>query len=301
MVDSMLRSYLYAHFTESLSGLPTIRSYGEIPRFIRDEDYYIDLENRALLLTVTNQRWLAIRLDSCGAVLTLVVRPSVHIYKGIVLILRPGRNHGRRRTQGRHFFADRPCPQLHQYVRSLPKSRLGYLPIFTAIVTQTASAMTRQQAELENYMNSVERISHYSSGNAVTLEAAHEMPDTKPPQQWPDKGAIEFKDVRLSYRPGLPDVLKGLSISVRAGERIGIVGRTGAGKSSLMTALFRLVELNAGSIVIDGLDISKMGLEDLRSKIAIIPQEVRIGAICTGKAKLTSSSRCSSAAPCART
>ncbi|KZV75428.1 ABC protein [Peniophora sp. CONT] len=237
-LDSMLRSYLYAHFTESLSGLPTIRSYGEIPRFIRAENYYIDLENRALFLTVTNQRWLAIRLDSCGAVLTFIV--AIMAVVGL---------------------------------KGLSAAQIGLALSYITVVTQTAGAMTRQQAELENYMNSVERISHYSSGNAVSAEAAHEIPDAKPPPQWPDQGAIEFKDVRLAYRPGLPDVLKGLSINVHASERIGIVGRTGAGKSSLMTALFRLVELNSGSIVIDGLDISKMGLEDLRSKIAIIPQE----------------------------
>ena len=191
------------------------------------------------------------------------------------------------------------------YISTIPIShayaRDYVLTTITAVVTQTAGAMTRQQAELENYMNSVERISHYSVGNAVSPEAAHEIPDLKPPPQWPDQGAIEFKDVRLSYRPGLPDVLKGLSISVRASERIGIVGRTGAGKSSLMTALFRLVELNSGSITIDGLDISKMGLEDLRSKIAIIPQEASFILEVHGAAQLISNSHCFLAALFVRT
>lgn len=77
----------------------------------------------------------------------------------------------------------------------------------------------------------------------------------------------------MRYRDGLPLVLKGLSMHVRAGERIGVVGRTGAGKSSIMSALFRLQELASGSITIDGMDISKIGLQNLRSNLAIIPQD----------------------------
>ncbi|KAI0035574.1 ABC protein [Vararia minispora EC-137] len=240
-LDSMLRSYLYAHFTESLSGLPTIRSYGEIPRFIHEENYYIDLENRALFLVVTNQRqvlWLAIRLDALGAVLTFIV--------AIIAVVG---------TSG------------------ISAAQIGLALTYVATVTQTASAVTRQQAELENYMNSVERVIYYSRGDAVVAEAPHELLDSMVPREWPSQGAIEFKDVRLAYRPGLPDVLKGITLDIRGSERIGIVGRTGAGKSSLITALFRLVELNAGSITIDGIDISTLGLTDLRSRIAIIPQE----------------------------
>jgi len=107
----------------------------------------------------------------------------------------------------------------------------------------------------------------------IEQEAPHEKEDTKPPPEWPSDGAIDFRDVVMGYRPGLPAVLKGISMSIRAGEKIGVVGRTGAGKSSLMVALFRLVELNSGSICIDEVDISSLGLRDLRSKIAIIPQD----------------------------
>jgi len=99
------------------------------------------------------------------------------------------------------------------------------------------------------------------------------MPDRTPPAPWPSAGTIEFNQIVLKYRPELPPVLKGLSMSVRPGEKIGIVGRTGAGKSSIMTALYRLVELTSGSIVIDGVDISTIGLTDLRQGLAIIPQD----------------------------
>nr|VWO95278.1 Transcriptional regulatory protein SEF1 [Ganoderma boninense] len=133
--------------------------------------------------------------------------------------------------------------------------------------------VTRQSAEVENYMSSVERILQYSRDDVIAQEAPHEIPGHKPAPEWPAKGAIEFNDVHMRYRPGLPLVLKGLSMQVHGGEKIGVVGRTGAGKSTLMLALFRIVELASGSIKVDDVDISKIGLKDLRSKISIIPQD----------------------------
>jgi ATP-binding cassette subfamily C (CFTR/MRP) protein 1 len=124
-------------------------------------------------------------------------------------------------------------------------------------------------AEVENNMNSTERIHHY--GTQLEEEAPLRMGEVRP--TWPEHGEIVFDNVEMRYRDGLPLVLKGLSMHVRAGERIGVVGRTGAGKSSIMSALFRLQELSSGSIVVDGLDISQVGLHDLRSKLAIIPQD----------------------------
>jgi ABC-type multidrug transport system fused ATPase/permease subunit len=131
--------------------------------------------------------------------------------------------------------------------------------------------LVRQSAELENNMNSVERIVHYAT--EVEQEAPHQLPKEKPAAPWPSRGEIVFKDVILKYRPELPPVLRNLTMSVKAGEKIGIVGRTGAGKSSIMTALYRLVELSSGSISIDGVDVSKIGLTDLRSGLSIIPQD----------------------------
>jgi ABC-type multidrug transport system fused ATPase/permease subunit len=92
--------------------------------------------------------------------------------------------------------------------------------------------MVRQLAEVENNMNSVERIVYYSQD--IEQEEPSEIPGQKPPPSWPAEGRLEFRDVTLSYRPGLPAVLKGISMNVKAGEKIGIVGRTGAGKSSIM-------------------------------------------------------------------
>ncbi|KAF9000599.1 ABC transporter [Cyathus striatus] len=235
-LDAVLRSSLYSHFSESLSGLATIRAYGETGRFRADNEKRVDVENRAYWLTVTNQRWLGIRLDFLGSLLTFVVA-----------IL----------TVGTRF--------------TISPAQTGLVLSYILSVQQAFGWLVRQSAEVENNMNSVERIVHYST--QIEQEAPHQIADKKPVASWPSEGAVQLNDIVLRYRPELPPVLKGITMSVRAGEKIGIVGRTGAGKSSIMTALYRIVELSSGSISIDGVDISKIGLEDLRSKLAIIPQD----------------------------
>ena len=121
-------------------------------------------------------------------------------------------------------------------------------------------------------MNLVERVVYYAT--EVEQEAPHDLPGDKiTPTPWPSQGQIEFADVVFKYRPELPLVLKGLNMTIKPGEKIGIVGRTGAGKSSIMTAIFRIVEITPGSISIDGIDISKIGLTDLRQDLSIIPQD----------------------------
>ncbi|KAJ7891133.1 ABC protein [Mycena leptocephala] len=220
-LDSMLRSILYAHLSESLTGLPTIRSY-----------------ERALFLTVTNQRWLAVRLDALGSLLVFLVA----IFAAVGL-------------------------------NGVNPAEIGLILTYTTTLTQMFAVSTRLSAEVENYMNSVERVVHYARGDVVPQEAAHEStPQNKPAADWPAHGAIEFKDVTMAYRPGLPNVLRGISLKIHAGEKIGVVGRTGAGKSSLTLCLLRIVEY-LGEIIVDGVNIGEIGLTDLRSNIAIIPQE----------------------------
>ncbi|KAF8166131.1 ABC transporter [Mycena galopus ATCC 62051] len=235
-LDAILRSALYTHFSESLSGLSTIRAYGVLERFCLDNERLVDTENRAYWLTVTNQRWLGLRLDFLGSLLTFVVSML---------------------AVGDRF--------------SVSPSQTGVMLAYILSVQQAFSWMVRQSAEVENDMNSVERVLHYAT--EVEQEAPNEIPENKPSAPWPAHGKIEMNEIVLKYRPGLPAVIKGISMTVQAGEKIGIVGRTGAGKSSIMTALFRLVELTSGSIVIDGVDISKIGLGDLRNGLAIIPQD----------------------------
>lgn len=178
---------------------------------------------------------------------------------------------------------------------TISPSQTGVVLSYIISVQQAFGWLVRQSAEVENDFNSVERIvslldSPYNLSKRVNYlpmtldiqvhyvreleqEPAHLIADHKPPASWPAQGQIELKNVVLKYRPELPAVLKGLSMSVRPGEKVGIVGRTGAGKSSIMTTLYRLVELSEGSIVIDGVDISAIGLKDLRDGLAIIPQD----------------------------
>ncbi|GAA5893310.1 uncharacterized protein JCM6883_007628 [Sporobolomyces salmoneus] len=235
-LDNLLRSSLYAHFSESLGGLPTVRAYGELPKFIRQNAEFLDIENRAYYLSVINQRWLGLRLDFFGSCLTFAVAMfSVGTAK------------------------------------SVSPSQTGLVLSYILTVSQAFSWMVRQGAEVENDMNAVERLLHYA--NHIEAEAPAIVEEKRPAENWPAQGAIEFDKVVMSYRPELPPVLKGMSLSVGAGERIGVVGRTGAGKSSIMMTLFRIVEVSSGTITIDGIDISKIGLSDLRSRLSIIPQD----------------------------
>ncbi|KAF7327422.1 ABC transporter protein [Mycena kentingensis (nom. inval.)] len=235
-LDALLRSALYTHFSESLSGLATIRAYSVSDRFLRDNERLMDTENRAYWLSVVNQRWLGIRLDFLGSILTFVVAML---------------------AVGARF--------------TISPSQTGVILSYILSVQQAFGWMVRQSAEVENDMNSVERVYHYAT--EIEQEAPNDIPEKKPDASWPAHGQVEIKDIVLKYRPELPAVVKGLSISIRPGEKIGIVGRTGAGKSSILTGLFRLVELTSGSIIIDGVDISEIGLGDLRTKLAIIPQD----------------------------
>ncbi|KAI6025620.1 ABC protein [Pisolithus orientalis] len=237
-LDSMLRSLMYAHFSVTFTGLPTIRSYGEMKRFIAANRYYIDLEDRSLYLVITNQRWLVIRLDFMGGMFVFFV--------AILAV-----------TDASGMNA----------------AQIGLVLTYTTMLAEFASLMARQAVDVENHMNSVERITRYTQEGTVPQEAPHEIPEKHPPLEWPQNGAVQFKDVQMSYRPGLPLVLKGVSFSIEGSEKIGVVGRTGAGKSSLMLTLYRIVELSSGSIVLDGIDISTLGLKDLRTKISIIPQD----------------------------
>jgi ATP-binding cassette subfamily C (CFTR/MRP) protein 1 len=136
-------------------------------------------------------------------------------------------------------------------------------------VSQTLNWLVRMSADFETNITSVERIKEY-------CETPHEdewtKEDTKPKANWPDRGHIVFQNYSVKYRKGLDDVLKNLNIEIQPNEKIGIVGRTGAGKSSLTLALFRILEYSEGAIYIDGVNIKEIGLHDLRHKITIIPQ-----------------------------
>jgi ABC-type multidrug transport system fused ATPase/permease subunit len=145
----------------------------------------------------------------------------------------------------------------------------GLVLSYILAIVQMLQFTIRQLAEVENNMNATERIHYY--GTQLDKEAPLHLAKLDP--NWPQTGHISFSNVQMRYRDGLPLILRGLNMEVRGGERIGIVGRTGAGKSSIVSTLFRLTELSGGCIKIDDVDIATIGLHDLRSRLAIIPQD----------------------------
>ncbi|KAH6672198.1 putative ABC bile acid transporter [Halenospora varia] len=151
--------------------------------------------------------------------------------------------------------------------KGMPPALAGFALSFASDFSGSLQWAIRRHASVEQEMNAAERIMEYCSLPAESQDGAD------PPAHWPSEGRLEFSNLTIGYAPGLPPVLKNLSFSLQPNERIGVVGRTGAGKSSLTLALFRFLEAREGSISIDGLDISKIKLHELRSRLAIIPQD----------------------------
>ncbi|GAB7349652.1 hypothetical protein MBLNU459_g0328t1 [Dothideomycetes sp. NU459] len=232
--EAVLRSVVFSRFSEAVTGVATIRAYGLQNQFSRSVRDAVDSMDGAYFLTFSNQRWLSVRLDAIGTILVFVT--------GILVVT--------------SRFNVNP-------------SIAGLVLSYILSVVQMIQFTVRQLAEVENNMNSTERIHYY--GTELEEEAPLHTIDVRP--TWPEKGEIVFDDVQMRYRAGLPLVLQGLSMHIRAGERIGVVGRTGAGKSTIMSSLFRLVELSGGTISIDGVNIATIGLKDLRSRLSIIPQD----------------------------
>ncbi|KAI1033692.1 hypothetical protein LB505_008194 [Fusarium chuoi] len=150
---------------------------------------------------------------------------------------------------------------------SMDAALAGFTLSFAMDFAESILWTIRNYAGMELNMNSTERVVEYTELETESLEGE------KPSAAWPTSGTMEIKDLEVSYAPELPPVLRGISFDVKNNERVGVVGRTGAGKSSLTLALFRFLEARSGSVTIDGLDISKIDLHSLRSRLAIIPQD----------------------------
>ncbi|PGH12895.1 hypothetical protein AJ79_03995 [Helicocarpus griseus UAMH5409] len=232
--EAVLRSVVFSQFNEAIAGTPSIRAYGVQAHFLRRLRAALDNMDSAYFLTFSNQRWLSIRLDAIGIMVVFVT--------GILVVTS-------------RF--------------NVSPSISGLVLSYIVAIAQMLQFTIRCLADVENSMNATERVHHY--GTELDEEAPLHLIELD--SQWPQTGSISFSNVQMRYREGLPLVLQGLSMDIRGGERIGIVGRTGAGKSSIMSALFRVTELTSGNIKIDGVDISTVGLHDLRSRLAIIPQD----------------------------
>ncbi|GAU16434.1 hypothetical protein TSUD_117830 [Trifolium subterraneum] len=238
-MDSITRSPVYAHFGESLNGLSSIRAYKAYDRMSNINGNFMDNNIRFTLVNISSNRWLTIRLESLGGLMIWLIATFAVLQNA--------------RSENPAMIA----------------STMGLLLSYTLNITNLLSGVLRQASRAENSLNSVERVATYIN---LETEGQSIIETNRPPPGWPTKGSIEFENVVLRYRPELPPVLHGLSFVVPSTEKIGVVGRTGAGKSSMLNALFRIVELQSGRIIIDGYDISTFGLVDLRRVLTIIPQ-----------------------------
>jgi ABC-type multidrug transport system fused ATPase/permease subunit len=234
-IESVQRSPLFQQFGETLSGITTIRAYGDEKRFIRDNMLRINTHSRPFIYLWAANRWLAFRID--------VVGDLVSFFAGAFVVLSIGK---------------------------IDAGSAGLSLSYAISFTENVLWLVRLYAMNEQNMNSVERIKEYLD---VEQEAEAVIEDTRPAANWPSEGSVEFINYTTRYRADLDPVLKDISFKIKPLEKVGIVGRTGAGKSSLALALFRGLEAEQGKILIDNVDIGLIGLQDLRESITIVPQD----------------------------
>ncbi|XP_037524946.1 multidrug resistance-associated protein 1 [Rhipicephalus sanguineus] len=234
-LESVSRSPIYVHFSETVTGSSSIRAYGVGKRFVDHSDELTDINHSTYFPSIVASRWLATRLEFIGYTIVLIA--------GLLAV-------NSRDT--------------------LSPGMAGLSVSYALTVTLTMNMLVRSTSDTETNLVSVERCLEYTK---VTQEAPWENPYFKPDPSWPVTGEVEFQNYSTRYRADLDLVLKGITCDIKPGEKVGIVGRTGAGKSSLTLALFRIIEAAGGAINIDGLDISTLGLYDLRRKLTIIPQD----------------------------
>uniref|UniRef100_A0A8C0LJ28 Multidrug resistance-associated protein 1 n=1 Tax=Canis lupus dingo TaxID=286419 RepID=A0A8C0LJ28_CANLU len=234
-LESVSRSPVYSHFNETLLGVSVIRAFEEQERFIRQSDLKVDENQKAYYPSIVANRWLAVRLECVGNCIVL--------FAALFSVI------------SRH---------------SLSAGLVGLSVSYSLQVTTYLNWLVRMSSEMETNIVAVERLKEYSE---TEKEAPWQIQEMAPPSTWPQVGRVEFRDYGLRYRENLDLVLKHINITINGGEKVGIVGRTGAGKSSLTLGLFRINESAEGEIIIDDINIAKIGLHDLRVKITIIPQD----------------------------
>eukprot|EP01130_Rhizamoeba_saxonica_P014094 TRINITY_DN6105_c0_g1_i2.p1 TRINITY_DN6105_c0_g1~~TRINITY_DN6105_c0_g1_i2.p1 ORF type:complete len:864 (-),score=163.95 TRINITY_DN6105_c0_g1_i2:58-2649(-) len=235
-IESLSRSPVYSQFSETLAGVSTIRAYSLENKFIEDNQFKIDDHNADYFAQLYCTSWFGLRLDMLGT--------SVQFLTYLVIVLTKVYD-----------------PNINAGLATVSIS-------ISPLITNALSQLSQSVASLETKMNAVERIREY------ILNINHEAPSKIRSNRFKaKKGSIRFNRYSMRYRDGQPLVLHKIKARIKGGQKIGIVGRTGAGKSSILSGLYRMCEPASGCIEIDGVDISTIGLKDLRRSLAIIPQD----------------------------
>ncbi|KNE67534.1 hypothetical protein AMAG_11989 [Allomyces macrogynus ATCC 38327] len=232
-ISMVQASPVYQHITESLAGLATIRAFAHETQFELSVESKVDLAAGCTYTLNSTRWWLSVQLQLLGAAMVGVI--------GMLAAVTP--------VSGTAIF--------------------GTALTYALQVTGILASLIERLAMLENALVSMERVQEYMDAPAEAREDTPFALDAT----WPAEGAVEFRDYSTRYRDGFDPVLKHINLRISAGERVGICGRTGSGKSSLMLSLFRIIEATGGSIVIDGIDLATVGLQDLRTRLTILPQE----------------------------
>ncbi|CAL8388552.1 unnamed protein product [Arctogadus glacialis] len=234
-LEAVSRSPIYTHFNETVQGASVIRAFREERRFVLQANQRVDSNQAAYFPRFVATRWLAVNLEFVGN--------GVVLAAAILSVM------------GKH---------------TLSPGIVGLAVSHSLQVTGILSWIVRSWTDVENNIVSVERVKEYAD---TAKEAPWTVEGSSLPPDWPQRGTIEFQDYGLQYRKGLDLALKGITLSIQEREKVGIVGRTGAGKSSLALGIFRILEAAKGKIFVDGVDLADIGLHDLRSRITIIPQD----------------------------
>ncbi|XP_071114641.1 multidrug resistance-associated protein 1-like [Haliotis cracherodii] len=234
-LESKARSPIYSHFGETLSGASVIRSFQAQSRFIKESEDRVDTNQRFNFYSVCAVCWQGVRLEIIGNIIVLAASLFAVMSRD-----------------------------------TLSGGLVGLSILYAIEITANLNWMVQMVSEVEAQIVSVERVKEYTE---IYSEPAWDIPQRRTNHDWPDTGVVKFLDYSTRYREGLELVLRGITCTVNAKEKVGIVGRTGAGKSSLTLSLFRLIEAAGGGINIDGVDVSTLGLHDLRSKLTILPQD----------------------------
>uniref|UniRef100_A0A665TW33 ABC-type glutathione-S-conjugate transporter n=1 Tax=Echeneis naucrates TaxID=173247 RepID=A0A665TW33_ECHNA len=234
-LEAVSRSPIYTHFNETVQGASVIRAFGEQSRFILQANKRVDFNQTSYFPRFVATRWLAVNLEFVGN--------GVVLAAAILSVM--GKS-------------------------TLSPGIVGLAVSHSLQVTGILSWIVRSWTDVENNIVSVERVNEYAE---TAKEASWSKEGSTLPLAWPQTGTIEFQDYGLQYRKGLELALKGITLNIHEREKVGIVGRTGAGKSSLALGIFRILEAAKGRIFIDGVNIEDIGLHDLRSRITIIPQD----------------------------